>query len=280
MSSNGLSVSEVARLSGVSVRTLHHYDEIGLFSPAGRTAAGYRVYDRADLLRLQQILFYRELGFPLEEIRRIVADPAFDRRAALREQRRLLTEKILHFQRLLGAIDRAIDDPATSAGTSEPQETHVETTSSQGSHMSSTHPSQPATPTELFEVFGQDVTQHEPEVEQRWGDTEAFRESKRRTATYTKEQWQTIKAEADQLNTELAACLERNLPPTDPAAMDLAERHRLHIDRWFYPCSHKLHACISQMYVSDPRFAEHYEAVRPGLAAYVTAACQANAGRG
>src|SRR5438128_6645666 len=104
----GLTVSRLARLAGISVRTLHHYDEIGLLKPSGRALNGYRVYERAQLQRLQQILFYRELEFPLEEIARIMADPSFDVLAALLQQRQLLEQKAVKVRALLGAVDAAI----------------------------------------------------------------------------------------------------------------------------------------------------------------------------
>lgn len=255
MSSNGYTVSQLAKLSKVSVRTLHHYDEIGLFRAAGRTASGYRRYAQEDLERLQQILFFRELGFPLEEIRRILTDAGFDVAAALVLQRQLLLEKIRHLQQIVGAVDRAL-------------------ASKSGDPMS-----QPATPEEMFEVFGKDPKEHEPEVQARWGQTDAYKESARRTAQYTKAQWETIKAEADQLNQDLAAALDRALPPDSPEAMALAERHRQHIERWFYPCPPSMHTCLSAMYVDDPRFQATYEAIRPGLATYVRDACRANAAR-
>src|SRR5690554_514160 len=100
-------VGEVARLARVSVRTLHHYDEIGLVQPSGRSEAGYRLYDDRDLERLQSVLFYRELGFALEEIRAIVSDPAFDRGRALREQRDLLRARMQHLGRMVEAIEAA-----------------------------------------------------------------------------------------------------------------------------------------------------------------------------
>lgn len=255
MSSKGLSVSQLAKLSKVSVRTLHHYDEIGLFRAGRRSAAGYRRYQQEDLERLQQILFFRELGFPLEEIRRIVTDSAFDVAAALVLQRQLLMEKIAHLHQVVGAVDRAL-------------------AAKRGDEMS-----KPATPEEMFEVFGQDVTQHEPEVKERWGATEAYRESARRTKQYTKAQWQEIKDEGERITLDLAAALAAGHAATDPAAMDVAERHRQHIERWFYPCAPAMHAGLGQMYVDDPRFAATYEAVRPGLAAYARDAWQANAAR-
>src|SRR5688572_12885860 len=149
-----LKVSDVAKLAGVSVRALHHYDEIGLLRPSGRSAAGYRLYSDDDLKKLQQILFFKELGFPLEEIRRIVGAPDFDVRAALLMQRRLLTEKSARLDALIRAVDAALD--SLEGGTAMTKE-------------------------EMFEVFGSDdPSQYEDEVKERWGETEAYRESKRR----------------------------------------------------------------------------------------------------
>lgn len=255
MSSKGLSVSQLAKLSKVSVRTLHHYDEIGLFRAGRRSAAGYRRYQEEDLERLQQILFFRELGFPLEEIRQIVTDPKFDVDAALVMQRQLLMEKIAHLHQVVGAVDRAL-------------------AAKRGDEMM-----KPATPEEMFDVFGKDLRDHEPEVKERWGQTEAYRESARRTAQYSKAQWQTIKEEGEQITADLAEVMGRGVAATAPEAMDVAERHRQHIERWFYPCAPAMHAGLGQMYVDDPRFSATYEAVRPGLAAYARDAWQANASR-
>src|SRR5215213_9757907 len=105
----GHTVGRVADLSGVTVRTLHHYDEIGLLSPSGRSAAGYRIYEEPDLERLQRILFYRELGFALEEISTIVDDPRTDAVGHLRRQRMLLTERIERLQKMVAAIDYELE---------------------------------------------------------------------------------------------------------------------------------------------------------------------------
>jgi DNA-binding transcriptional MerR regulator len=256
MSSKSLSVSQLAKLSQISVRTLHHYDEIGLFPAGGRTASGYRRYGQEDLERLQQILFFRELGFPLEEIRRIITDPKFDVAAALVLQRQLLVEQISHLHQVVGAVDRALS-------------------AKRGDDMS-----QPATPEEMFEVFGKDPKEHEEEVKEvkeRWGATDAYKESARRTAKYSKAQWQIIKEEADQINLDLASAMDRGVPATAPAATAIAERHRQHIERWFCSCTPAAHAGIAQMYVDDPRFQATYEAIRSGLAAYAREAWQANA---
>lgn len=246
-------VSQVARLAGISVRTLHHYDEIGLLRPSGRSEAGYRLYEQSDLQRLQQVLFFKELGFPLEEITRILGDPAFDLRAALLMQRQLLTERATRVQALIGAVDAALD--SLEKGTVMTKE-------------------------EMFEVFGDfDPTRYEQETHERWGNTDAYKESARRTARYTKKDWEQLKAEGDALQHELAAQLDAGRPPTDPAVMALAERHRDYISRWFYPCSHELHRGLGELYVNDPRFTANIDRVRPGLAAFTRDAFRANAER-
>lgn len=243
-------VGAVSTLAGVSVRTLHHYDQIGLLHPSTRSNGGYRLYEVGDLERLQQILFYRELGFPLEEIRRIVLDPGFDRGAALRAQRRLLAEKASRARALLEAMDATIE--ALEKGTEMDKE-------------------------EMFEVFGDfDPGQYEEEAKERWGDTDAYKVSARRTARYTKEDWRRFRAESEEINADLIAAADRRVPPTDPEVLKIAERARLQIDQWFYPCSREMHANLSRMYVADPRFAKTYEDLRPGLAQYWCDAIVAN----
>jgi DNA-binding transcriptional MerR regulator len=248
-----LTVSQVARLAKVSVRALHHYDEIGLLSPSERSEAGYRLYTQGDLQRLQQVLFFRELEFPLEEIRRILGDPSFDLRSALRMQRQLLSERSARLDALLGAVDSALD--ALEKGTTMDQE-------------------------KMFEAFGDfDPTKYEAEVRERWGDTEAYKESARRTKRYTKQDWEAMKAELDRIQQALAELVGAGRAPTEPAAMDLAEQWRQHISKWFYPCSYAMHRGLGEMYVSDSRFMENMDRVKPGLARFTRDAILANAER-
>lgn len=127
---------------------------------------------------------------------------------------------------------------------------------------------------EMFEVFGDfDPTQYEDEVKERWGDTDAYKESARRTARYTKEDWKRFKAESEEIGNDLMAVFDCGLPPTDPEVLDVVERHRQQINEWFYDCSPEMHANLGRMYVADPRFTKTYEDMRPGLAQYV---CDAN----
>ncbi|GAA3715239.1 MerR family transcriptional regulator [Nonomuraea antimicrobica] len=247
------SVGQVARLAGVTVRALHHYDEIGLLTPGERSHAGYRRYTDADLLRLQQILLYRELGFPLDEIAVILDEPSADELTHLRRQHELLSRKAERLGEVIAAVERAMR--ARAAGIT-------------------------LTPAERFEVFaGFRPEDHDAEVERRWGHGPAYAESRRRVAAYTKADWLRLKAEAGALDEELVAAFRSGLPAESPHAMDLAERHRGHITRWFYDCGHDLHACLGDLYTGDPRFTAVFDALAPGLAGYLRAAIHANARR-
>ncbi|MBM0274692.1 MerR family transcriptional regulator [Micromonospora tarensis] len=244
-------VGQVARVAGVTVRTLHHYDEIGLLSPSGRTAAGYRRYDDADLQRLQLVLYYRELGFPLEEIAAIIDDPAADPAAHLRRQHELLTVRIKRLQEMVTAIEFAM----------EASKMNIQ-----------------LTPQERFEAFGDfDPEAHEAEAEQRWGDTDAYRESNRRASRYGKDDWLRIKAENEDWGRRIVALLASGAPADGPEAMELAEEHRQIISRWFYECSYEIHTGLADMYLADERFTAHYENIAPGLAGYLNEAIHANA---
>ncbi|MER5453785.1 MerR family transcriptional regulator [Micromonospora sp. NPDC002389] len=244
-------VGEVARLAGVTVRTLHHYDEIGLLSPSGRSGAGYRSYSEADLERLQVIRYYRELGFPLEEIAAILDDPGSDPEAHLRRQHELLTVRIKRLQEMVAAIEFAMEASKLDIR---------------------------LTPQERFEVFGDfDPEAHAEEAEQRWGGTEAYRESNRRVSRYTKEDWARIKAESEDWGRRIVALMESGAPADGPAARELAEEHRRQISQSFYECSYEMHTCLADMYLADERFTAHYEAIAPGLTAYLAEAIHANA---
>ncbi len=246
-----MTVGDVARLAGISVRTLHHYDEVGLLSASERSDAGYRLYTDDDLAALQQILFYRELGFPLDEIRQIMSDPAFDHFEALVSQRRLLAEKAVRLNHMIEAVDKAID--GAQKGIAMDKE-------------------------EMFEVFGEfDPAEYEDEVQERWGETDAYKESARRTKRYTKDDWARFKAESEQIGTDTAALMDAGVPADDPRAMDLAEQARLQIDKWFYPCSREMHVNLAEMYIADPRFTATYEKIHVGMAQYWHDAILANA---
>jgi DNA-binding transcriptional MerR regulator len=245
-----LTVGVVAKLAGVSVRTLHHYDEIGLLTPSGRSYAGYRTYNNADLARLQLVLLYRELGFPLDEIAALLEDNA-DRIKHLQRHREKLIERIARLGELVNMVDREM----------EAQRMDIR-----------------LTPEERFEVWGEfDPEPLAAETRDRWGSSDAYRESSKRTSLYTKDDWLNIKADSRRINDAMAHALRAGKPADSKHVVDLAEQHRRHIIRWFYPCSHEMHLGLGEMYVTDPRFEENYERLEPGLATYFRDAINANA---
>jgi DNA-binding transcriptional MerR regulator len=245
-------VGQVADLLGVTVRTLHHYDEIGLLVPSERSPAGYRLYTDADIGRLQQIVVYRRLEMPLEEIATLLGGDD-DAATHLRRQRAAVMHRLDELSDIVVAIDRALEREMNE---------------------------QPATPEDLKELFGDGFTdEYEQEAQQRWGETDAWKQSASRTRRYTKADWADVKAEMDAVNAAFVAALRSGEPPTSEAAMDAAESHRRHIDSRFYGLGHDLHRGLADMYVADPRFTKTYEDLAPGLAAYVRDAIHANADR-
>ncbi|MFE1587079.1 MerR family transcriptional regulator [Streptomyces sp. NPDC058737] len=251
------SVGQVSTFAGVTVRTLHHYDKAGLLSPSDRSHAGYRLYNEADLVRLQQILFYRELGFPLDEIAAIFKDPQVNPLERLRARQRELREEIARLQRLAEVAERAI----------EVQKTGV-----------------PLTPEERFEVFGEvafDLS-YATEAELKWAHSEGQREAMARADAHTKEDWRRLMGEAGAWRAELLAAFDDGQPSDGERAMDLAEEHRLHIARWFTSCPPDMHRRIADDFVADPRafaLVVPPSQQRPGLAAYTRNAVHANADR-
>jgi DNA-binding transcriptional MerR regulator len=219
-----------------------------------RTEAGYRLYSDGDVATLQQVLFFKELGFGLADIAKIMHDPKFDRLEALRMQRRMLEDKAAQLTLMAEAVDAAID--AVKEGVT-------------------------LDPKDMLEVFGDfDPAQYEDEVKERWGDTDAYAESARRTKRYTKEDWVRFKAESEANGVRMIALYDAGVAPDDPRAMDVADEARLLIDRWFYTCSREMHCNLGEMYVVDPRFKANYEKMREGLAVWFRDAIKANAARG
>jgi MerR family transcriptional regulator, thiopeptide resistance regulator len=244
-------VSDLARMSGITVRTLHHYDEIGLLVPSARSSAGYRAYSRGDVERLGHVLAYRACGVPLADIRALLDDEDLERAEHLGRQLALLRTRAADLDRQLKALTRAWE--AATMGIN-------------------------LDPVEILEVFGEnDPTQYAGEAEEKWGSTDAYRESHRRTSSYTKEDWQRERDESAAIEEELAACLRAGLPTDSEGARLAAERHRLHIDTWFYPCSHDMQVGLADMYVADARFTARYDEREPGLAEYLRDAIYANA---
>lgn len=251
------SVGQVSAIAGVTVRTLHHYDRAGLLSPSGRSHAGYRLYSDADLVRLQQILFYRALGFSLDTISVIFEDPQANALEQLRTRHRQLTDAIARLQRLAEVAERAI----------EVQQTGVSLTAQERS-----------------EVFGEiafDLS-YATDAWLKWADSQGQREAMSRAAGHTKEDWRQLMDEAAAWRTRLLTAFDEGRASDGPRARELAEEHRLHISRWFTPCPPDMHRRIADEFVADPRafaLVVPPSQQRPGLAGYVSEAIHANATR-
>lgn len=252
-------VGELARLTGVTVRALHHYDEIGLVRPSQRTAAGYRLYGDADVLRLHQVLLLREVGLPLEEIAAAIDEAAGDgagnragQEALLRRHREVLVARRARVDAMLAALDARL------------------AAFQRGAHETMRSEDVKA----LFDGF--DPTEHEEEARQRWGHTAAYAESARRTKGYGKADWDRYKQEAQVIAERIVLHMRAGAPPADPAVQAAVEAHRLLIDRWFYPCSVELHRGLGALYVSDPRFTANLDKIAPGYARYLSEAIAAS----
>lgn len=244
-------VGQVAEEFGVTVRTLHHYDDIGLVVPSERSLAGYRLYTDADVQRLSQVVLYRRIGLPLEQIREVLDGG----------------DIVEHLRRQQAAVLARIDEMTDLVTTIETM-------------LEAAMNDRPATEAELKEIFGDGFSEeYQQEAEERWGDTQAWAQSQTRAAAYTTADWTRIKADMDATTAAFVAAMAAGEPATSKAAMDAAEAARMHIHTWFYDCSAQFHRCLGDMYVADPRFARTYDDIRPGLAQYVRDAIHANADR-
>lgn len=235
-------------MAGTTVRTLHHYDEIGLVVPSLRDDSGYRRYTDADIQRLMRVLAYRAMDIDLAGIAELLgdagnpADPG-ETLERLAGQLELLRARIDSLRRIETVMEQSMRQQR--AGLT-------------------------LTPQEMLEVFGDhDPGEHAEEAEQRWGQTTAWQESHRRTRSYAKEDWQKLQREGGAATAALLAAFRGGQPPDSADAIAGAIAHRAHIDRWFYPCSPEMHCGLADMYVADPRFSAFYDRFEPGFAQYV-----------
>ncbi|MCT7661540.1 MerR family transcriptional regulator [Mycobacterium deserti] len=236
-------VGAVATLTGVSVRTLHHYDHIGLVVPSVRTSAGYRGYTDADIERLHLVLVYRSVGLGLDDIRTLLDDAGADVLEHLHRQYELLLEQADRLEHTIKAVEEMMN-----------------------AHRSGIQ----LTAEEQVEIFGTTAFSEEyaTEAADRWGGTEAWKQSQQRVANYTKQDWIDVKAEGDALLAALAQAKRQGVTPGSAQANELADRHRASIER-FYDCDEEMHLCLAQMYLSDERFTRYYDDVEPGLTQFV-----------
>lgn len=234
-------IQEFARMTGVSVRTLHYYDEIELLVPACVDKdTGYRYYDQASLLRMQEILFYRELDFSLKSIGQILSSPNYDAKQSLSEQRNLLILKKERLERLISAIDHAM----------------------KGENVMS------AFDNSKFDAY-------KAEARQRWGNTDAYREHAERTKNYSKTKWNELAGEMNEIFAEFALCMKNGETPDSAEVQNLVKALQDHITGNYYPCTNEILAGLGQMYAADERFRSSIDGNGDGTARFVSEAIEA-----
>jgi MerR family transcriptional regulator, thiopeptide resistance regulator len=253
---SGYTVSEVAKLSGVSVRTLHHYDEIGLLKPDSVGANGYRYYGRDELLRLQQILFHRELGFALSEIARILDDPGFDRPRALRAHRETLQAESRRYRRLVKTVDETLAELEGDQAMKE---------------------------TAMFKGFDpKKQAEHEGWLVERGGEPmkAAIATAKAGMKDWKQAQYDAAQAEQMEIEAAMATALTEGLPADCATVQALMKRHHAWIEKmWNRPASGEAYAGLGELYQSHPEFRARYEARATGLTDYLAEAMRVFAAR-
>lgn len=230
-----MQIKEFADFTGVSVRTLHYYDEIGLMKPAWvDPITGYRYYDEQSLLRMQEILFYRELDFSLKSIGDMLSSPDYDRQRALEDQKKLLTLKKERLERLILAIDGA----------------------AKGENVMT------AFDKHAFEKYKE-------EAKEKWGQTAAYQEHAEKTRNYTNQTWGELAERLDRIMAEFALCMKRGETPDSSEAQQLVKTLQSHITDNYYTCNDQILLGLGQMYVGDERFRQNIDRHGDGTARFI-----------
>jgi DNA-binding transcriptional MerR regulator len=241
-------VQKLAKLAGVSVRTLHHYDQIGLLQPSSRSAAGYRYYTEKELLRLQHILFFKELDFPLEQIGQILDNPDFEPVKALRSHRRLIEQKVERLSLLLVTIDKTIQKLKGKKAMS--------------------------TDEELYQGFSPEekaqFAQYADEARKKY-DPNLVDEVNKRVSKWSKEKWNVVTKEGDDILRQLATL--RSKPVSDIAVQALVARHHAYIAN-FFVASAEVYKGLGQLYVQDARFRKNFDKYGAGFVEYLQKAIE------
>lgn len=233
-----MKIKEFAEFSGVSVRTLHYYDEIGLLTPAYVDEhTGYRFYDEKSVLRMQEILFYRELDFTLTSISKILSSPNYDKEEALAGQKKLLTLKKERLERLISVIDDA------TKGVS------------------------------VMKTFdNSEFENYKNEVKERWGKTDAYKEHTEKTKNYSRDKWNDLAQGMNDILNEFAVCMRNGAGPGSAKAQSLVKMLQNHITENYYTCTNEILASLGQMYVADERFKNNIDKHGEGTAGFISEA--------
>lgn len=233
-----LKIHEVAQLTGVTVRTLQYYDKIGLLQPEKRLDSGYRIYKEEDILKLQQIMFFKELDFPLEEIKLIMENPNYNRAEAIKKQHEMLRLKRDRLNQLLCVLEKEMG----------------------GNHNMS------------FKEFNEDEIlkqreQYKEEVQQRYGKTKAYQEFSEKK--YDNDQWKKMSEESDEIMRQFAVSKNMNLSASDESVQNLVEQWRTYITNHYYTCTKEILSGLGQMYVGDERFTKNIDQHGEGTAQFM-----------
>ena len=232
-------VKQLSSLAGISVRTLHHYDAIGLLKPETVGANGYRYYGDESVLKLQQILFYRELDLSLGDIKAIVVRPEFEMVAALESHRQSLQGRVERLERLIQTVDNTLLHLKGVKNMSKKQ---------------------------LFEAFSEEEQEKYAEEAARMYDPQVVKASNKKWKAYSAEQKQRILDEGNQIYADMVAVLPKGA--SSPEAQACVERWRKHMDYFWTPNPDQLLG-LAEMYNTDPRFKANFDKIDPRLAAFM-----------
>ena len=238
-------VQKLAQIAGISTRTLRYYDEIGILRPARINSSGYRIYGSREIDILQQILFYRELGVGLEEIKNIIMSPDFDEMKALAQHREKLIEKRAQLDSLIENVDMTISSRKGDLDMSA---------------------------REKFEGFKKKIideneNKYGNEIRGKYGD-QAVDDSNRNIENMTREEYDQVSELADQVTETLRLAFETGDPSSEPAQR-CADLHRQWLSFYWKNYTKEAHAGIAQMYVDDGRFTAYYDRDQPGMAKFL-----------
>ncbi len=239
-----MKINEVSKLTGVTIRTLHYYDQIGLLAPTEVTEAGYRLYDKNALFRLAQIMFFKELDFPLEEIKKIMSRPDFDTQKALLNQKELLMKKRDRLDGLIKLVDKTIDG-GFNMSFNEFNNTEIE---------------------KAKEKYAK-------EAKELYGNTTEYAEYEKKSSNYTKQDWNNINETMQVIFKKFADIMDK--APESAEAQVLVKEWQRYITDNFYECSDEILQGIGQMYINDERFKENIDKTKSGLAEYISKAIAA-----
>lgn len=236
-----MKISEVAALTGITVRALHYYDEIGLLKPTKESENGYRIYGKKDLEVLQQILFFREMDFPLSQIKEILTNPNFNKREALINHKKILLKKQERINNLINLVDKTLsgDDNMSFKEFDN---------------------------SEIEEI----KNKYEKEVKEKYGNTDAYKESQQKTSKYNKNDWDMINGEFFSIFREFAS--KRSESPESEEVQLIVQKLQKFICDKFYNCTNEILSGLGQMYVADERFRKNIDKIGEGTAQFISQA--------